>query len=397
MSTVTDDRLNRSAVVVACTQAANIWATEADTGSRRWLRVAELHGLVALAHLAHTGSQLPLVSFVEQLRGPLSSLLPAALRQPCDDIRLIEDGIFTEAAADLLLENLPPSMTVDAVATMSWQSVSAEKVQGWLYGQLIATGTQEGYEAARRAVITHAAGETLAVISAVKAVGLPRIGLYEEIPAAAWVVHDAERYWFGCPICRWPMRYQRGRLSCAYKPHETAIGGPITVRLVKGSHPSAGAWRQQRAVELGGDSEIVASKVEGHISLARPVWRYSTIPGCEELRLAKEFNAIPGVTATLWPKTDRYDIQVVIEASSKDIRLDVKDYADPARLVRELLTKKTLQDKGMIIVVPDYRKDQIKLINERLADALDQPKRMFAMTSAQILYKVTRLAGAVTA
>lgn len=66
--------------------------------------------------------------------------------------------------------------------------------------------------------------------------------------------------------------------------------------------------------------------------LVRPVWRYSTIPGWEEWRLAEELRAIAGVTAQLWPHTDAYDLLVEVAARRWKRQVDLKDYTDPGRL-----------------------------------------------------------------
>jgi hypothetical protein len=385
-------RFGRDTVVTAVTQAASIWTSSGSPGER-WQQVAELHGRVALAYLAHGEPLLPLVDFTDRLAGPLSGLLPAALREACDDVSLVEDGQLSADAADLLMENLAPSMTASDVVGWSMPRLSAEKVQSWLYGQMLATGTEEGYRRARRTVIEHAAGEMSEVIDAVKAAGLPREGLVEEIPAWAWVAHEGERYWFGCPVCRYPMRYQLGRLACTYPPHTKALGGSITVKAGKGRRPVAGAWNVERAAQLGGTQVTSAVRVAGQVCLVRPVWRYSTIPGCEEVRLHRELEMMPGVTARLWPHVDRYDLEVMAPGRRRPWRVDVKDYTDPARLANELLRRGSIGESDLLIVVPDYRAGQVPVLNERLRLATGS-RRRFATTSRQFLTEVKKVAAA---
>jgi len=145
-------------VVTACVQAANVWSAGKGSPGQRWQRVAELHSGVALAHLVHSGRVLPLAEFADGLTGPLIKLLPDELSEGWDDIPLVDGDGLSGPAADVLGENLAPSVTAEQVAEWSWQSLSAEKVQGWLYSRLLETGTQAGYEAARLAVIRHPAG-----------------------------------------------------------------------------------------------------------------------------------------------------------------------------------------------------------------------------------------------
>jgi len=383
------ERLGRAAVVTACVQAANVWSSGSGSAGQRWHRVAELHGAVALAHLASSGRVLPLVEFVDGLTGPLAALLPEGLRQDCDEAPLVEGDELSGPAFDLLRENLAPSVTATQVADWDWEMLSAEKIQGWLYGQLLATGSQEGYEAARLTVIRYAAGPLVDINDRVKQVGLPRDGLYEPIPGWAWATRNGERYWFACPICRWPMRFQLGRVACCYLPHASAIGTPL-VKWGATGPPELGAWRRDRlsAAGIPHDVEVAANLVEEHVSLVRPVWRYSTVPGVEEWYLARKCNDMAGVTATLWPHTDAYDLLVEIEGRKRRWRVDVKDYTDPGRLVGVLARNEALRAGDMLIVVPAHRADQVGLLNERLQDAFGQPRRRFAATSAQFLRQV---------
>lgn len=386
-------RPGRDEVLTAVTQAANVWASSEPVG-QRWFRVAELHGVVGLAHLAYEQQLLSLVDFVDGLsRLTLASLLPAQLRRECDDVPLLDEGGVTAHAIDLLTENLGPAASAEDLTSWSLPRLAAEKVQGWLYGQLLATGTENGYRQARRAVIDNAGGPVAQVLDAIKAAGLPRDGLVEGIPAGSWVTHEGERYWFACPVCNYPMRAQRDRVACGYLPHERAIGGPVAVRLRSGRPPMAGAWNTRRVLDIGGIDTIVAARVDGHACLVRPAWRYSVIPGCEELRLHRILNAIPDVTAALWPFTDRYDLHVVAEGRRAPWRVDVKDYADPARLASELLRKGTFDDPGLLVVVPDYRSDQVSVINDRLGRELSR-RRRYAATSAQFIKTVMKAVGA---
>ncbi|GIF23405.1 hypothetical protein BJ973_000237 [Actinoplanes tereljensis] len=382
-------RFGRDETVTAVTQAASLWMQPESIGAR-WRMMAELHGPVALAHLAHGEPFLPLAAFVDRLTGPLAELLPPSLRQPCDDAALVEDGRLSATAADLLMENLAPSLSATDVASWSMPRLSAEKVQGWLYGQLLATGSEAGYRNARRTVIDNSAGEMSDVIDAIKLAGLPREGLVIEIPGHAQFAHEGEKYWFGCPVCRYPMRFQLGRVSCMYPPHAKAVGA-VTVRLSRRRLPSVGAWNKARAADLGGPGIITAAPVDGHACLVQPVWRYSTIPGCEEVRLHQLLEQIPGVTATLWPYTDRYDLHVSAASRRKPWRVDVKDYADAARLANELLKRGTLTDSDLLIVVPDHRADQLQVLNERLRAGLNTRRRI-AYTSSSFLKLVQKAA-----
>jgi hypothetical protein len=372
-------------VVTACVQAANVWFGSNGSVGSRWRRVAELHGVVGLAHLTHEGRLLRLAEFVRGLEGSLADVLPAALREESDRLPLVEDGELSEAAFDVLRENLAPSATAQRVAEWEWETLSAEKIQGWLYGRLLETGSQAGYEAARLAVINHAAGELVAINDVIKKVALPRDGLYESIPAWAWVTHGGERYWFACPLCGWPMRFQLDQVSCRYLPHRQALGS-FRVRWDRAGTPQLGTARRD------GPPRPEAQPVEEHVCLVRPVWRYSTIPGLAERDLAHELAAIGGVEVQLWPQTDAYDLRVLVAGTTWERHVDVKDYADAGRLASALQSKPSLRDSRMVIIVPPHRARQVGLLNERLQEAFGQPRRRYAMTTREFVRSVKRTA-----
>lgn len=385
------ERRDRAGVLTACVQAANVWCGRQRSAGDRWFEIARLHSGVALAHLSYGAGVFSLVNFVDGLAGPLAGLMPAALREDCDDVPLIDGDALSPAAFDLLRENLAPSVTPGSVAEWTWEQLSAEKIQGRLYQQLLETGTQRGYEDARSAVIRHASGPLVEINDLIKQVGLPRDGLYQPIPAWAWATGNGERYWFPCPVCRWPMRFQLDRLTCSYPPHAQAIGSP-SVRWARSGPPRVGAWRQDKLPALGVDAttNIAAFPVDDYVALAAPVWRYSTIPGCDELYLHRRLTAMDGVTATLWPRTDAYDLLVEIDGRKRPWRVDVKDYTDPARLATVLASMESLRSTDMQIVIPNYRDRQLGVLNERLRTAFGQPRRRFAVTSKQFLAMVRR-------
>lgn len=385
------ERVGRASLLTACVQAANVWSAPNGTTGERWQRVAELHGGVALAHLVHEGRLLPLTEFAAGLSGQLVDLIPANLREEWDDIPLLEGDDLSGPATDLLRENLAPSATALQVAEWGWQSLSAEKVQGWLYHQLLDSGTDEGYVQARLAVIQHPAGEMVTVNNRIKAVGLPRDGLYESIPAWAWVTRGADRYWFQCPLCRWPMRVQLGTVSCRYPPHQRQIGS-LTVRLQGDGSPRLSGLRADRIGKAGAETDTRPLPVQGHISLVHPVWRYSTIPGWEEWGLARVLREIKGVDAQLWPRSDAYDLLVTVVGTNWRRRIDLKDYSDPGRLANLLSQKQALRDKDMLILVPDYRESQVGVLNERLQSAFGGTRKRYASTAKDFVRQVTTVA-----
>lgn len=385
------ERVGRASVLTACVQAANVWSSADISVGERWQRIAGLHGRVALAHLLHEGRVLSLADFAEGLSGQLVGLMPEKLREEWDDIPLLEGNGLGGPAADLLMENLAPSATAEQVADWSWQSLSAEKVQGWLYHQLLASGSDEGYVRARLAVIQNPAGEMVAVNNRLKEVGLPRDGLYEPIPSWAWIAKGGNRFWFRCPLCRWPMRVQLGTVSCLYPPHQKQVGS-LTIRWHGDGSPELAGLRLDRIGNAGMDVDVSPQPVDGQIALVHPVWRYSTIPGWEEWWLAEKLREIEGVDASLWPLSDSYDLLVTVKGARWERRVDLKDYSDPGRLASQLSRKQALRDKEMVILVPDYRRSQVSVLNERLQAAFGGSRSRYAWTTKDFVRQVAAVA-----
>ena len=80
------------------------------------------------------------------------------------------------------------------------------------------------------------------------------------------------------------------------------------------------------------------------------------LPGLPELELYRELAKIPGVTVTLWPEADRYDLLVEKNEISR-WAIDVKDYASEFTLSNLLRLSKPpyKKDVKFYYVVPDYR------------------------------------------
>lgn len=80
------------------------------------------------------------------------------------------------------------------------------------------------------------------------------------------------------------------------------------------------------------------------------------LPGLPELDLYRELAKVPGVTVTLWPEADRYDLLVEKNRISR-WAIDVKDYASEFTLSNLLRQSKPpyKKDVKFYYVIPDYR------------------------------------------
>ncbi len=91
--------------------------------------------------------------------------------------------------------------------------------------------------------------------------------------------------------------------------------------------------------------------------LKRGVMRYMVLPGKVELDIANYFQNKSGYEAILWPKMDKYDLQVKLP-NGKNYIIDAKDYKSPFALGFHLLEQDKLlkyqsSSHQVVIVVSD--------------------------------------------
>ena len=189
-----------------------------------------------------------------------------------------------------------------------------------------------------------------------------------------------DRWWFACPVCRWPMRItiggsrgaKTGSVRCFHKPH-AALGAAFHFKILSGGKPP---WLVPAAspppLPPGNASVLFPDvrgripeplPVDGHKALARGVWRWTTIPGLVELALYQALEA-RGLKPILWPDLDAYDLHVEARTGARKatFQIDVKDYSNPL-----LLAKKVLADGGDAggarwLVVPDQHALSVPLL-----------------------------------
>jgi hypothetical protein len=105
--------------------------------------------------------------------------------------------------------------------------------------------------------------------------------------------------------------------------------------------------------------------LEDRLRLRRGAWRYTLLPGLAELDLARRLEAVPGASVELWPQRDRYDL--LIRLAGSEWRVDVKDWTDGGSLA-ESLRQRPVSGEAWI-VVPDNRKHQVGLLEERCSQS----------------------------
>ncbi|MGH8480719.1 MAG: hypothetical protein ACREXK_14450 [Gammaproteobacteria bacterium] len=201
------------------------------------------------------------------------------------------------------------------------------------------------YTRFRRFLVENATTQHLKAVPIALDVGLDLAELYEEIPASVCVELDSAAKFYPCPRCRWPMQIGREVVRCAHSDACMEAGARF-------------ARHGGRLVPLGKLNPPDAVAQAGHARLLFGVWRYTTLPGLEELDLRAKLMAIPGVKVELWPMVDRYDLDLTL--GKHRWRVDVKDHASVARLAMHLRDRPA--PEKIWIVVPERHHDQVLVL-----------------------------------
>ncbi|GAA1774243.1 hypothetical protein GCM10009681_52220 [Luedemannella helvata] len=368
----------RYLVTKAALHAAKAMTTPGLEPQQRLATLMECHGMV----LAARGPESPLSfgEFRKAVRGDLGRLLPGDVDPlDLDGLRVVDaDGQVTEDLFDLDLEQ---RMLLHALRTLnktaggvSTRDLQSEIEQETAYALLNRTGDQETYVRGRSDLIRVAAGS----VSDLADLRLPPMvaEFYEDIPYGS--VYDG--YWFGCPICRWPMRVALNRgagglvgsARCWHAPH-AAMGATYIFRPT-GDHGAPRLQPESAPARPGGRESVLypdietipdALPAEGHKALVRGIWRYTTVPGIPELSLHDRL-AERGVDVQLWPGLDAYDLLVQVgrrRAKKRPFKVDLKDYTSAATLAQLVHAQEGDQGGAEWLVVPDYRHDQVPLLS----------------------------------
>ncbi|MCK2245277.1 MULTISPECIES: hypothetical protein [unclassified Crossiella] len=373
-----DDVRVRYLVTRAALRAAKAMTAPEVKPEKRLETLMECHGMMQAAR--GPGSPLSFGEFRRALRGDLGILLPDGVT-PLDleGTRLVDqDGRVSEGALDLdfeqemLLRLL--HKTGKTAAVVSDREFQSELDQETVFTLLRKYGEQAVYEAGRRDLIRSPAGS----VHELADLRLPPLvaDFYREIP-----YDSAYRgWWFACPICRWPMRITVrrnagttvGAARCWHAPHAemgasylfglpTSAGAPQL--LPEPAPPRPGGREAVLYPDLG---EVPpALPAEGHRSLTRGIWRYTTIPGLPELALHDQL-AARGLEVSLWPGLDAFDL--LVEVGSKrgrktSFKVDIKDYTSAMTLAELIHAQEGDRGGADWLVLPDYHGRHVPLLS----------------------------------
>jgi len=369
----------RYLVTRAALRAAKAMTTPGLEPRQRLETLMECHGTM----LAARGplSPLPFGEFRRALRGDLAALLPEGV-SPLDLNGVLvvdQDGQITEDAFDLDLEQqmlLHTLRKLDRTAgSVSDRDLQSEIDQETVFTLLHKQGDQAVYEAGRADLIRRPAGP----VDDLSKLRLPPLvaDFYQKI---SYDSAYQDRWWFACPVCRWPMRIvvrrnagtSVGAVRCWHAPHadmgasylfRLPADGSAPELLPEPSPPRPSGCETVLYPDLGEVPQ--AQLTEGHKALTRGIWRYTTVPGLPELALHDQLKE-RGLKVSLWPGLDAYDL--LVEAGPKrgrkvPFKVDVKDYTSAATLASLVHAQEGDRGGAEWLVVPDYRAGQVPLLS----------------------------------
>ncbi|ORT50904.1 hypothetical protein [Frankia sp. KB5] len=373
-----DDVKARSLVLRAALHAAKAVTAPELEPRQRLATLMECHGMMLAAR--GPGSPLPFAEFRRALHGDLAALVPPGV-SPLDLAGMLvvdDDGQVTEDAFDLDLEQrmlLDTLRKLDRTAGVVTDRQLREEIdQETAYTLLRRQGDQGVYVAGRSDLIRRPAGPVADLCE----LRLPPliVDFYQDIPFGSVF----RGWWFPCPVCAWPMRLtvrknaggSVGAARCWHGAHAD-MGASYLFRLpVDASppellpEPSPPRPGRREAVLYPDLADVPqAVPAAGHKALVRGIWRYTTVPGLPELALHDRLTE-RGVTVTLWPALDAYDL--LVEAGPKrgrkeKLKVDVKDYTSATTLAALIHAQEGDRGGAGWLVVPDYRAGQVPLLS----------------------------------
>lgn len=309
--------------------AARAWVRRQDGEESAREFLSRASALAARLHSEPTGTTTPRHAgdIARLLECPVVDWLPEPTDEP-----LVEAGELTLFALDVLETQgrEPGEESAQGVMTRAMQNLRPRP------------DGQQRYVSLRRALIK---GATATPEEALETAQLGRLepnALYQSIGAEA--VEEDSGLSHPCPRCGWPMQNQGRTVFCL---------SPACRR--------AGASFQRLNGQLTPTGEAALPppfRAGERVRLKPGIWHYTVLPGLTELALAEQLEALPGVTVEYWPDFDRYDL--LIRAGEHQYRVDVKDHTSPTTLLASLG-----YEIAEWIVVPDTRRDQVRILRER--------------------------------
>lgn len=330
------EALNREKALTFAAVAASAWCSRTapdPVSGRDLLRCLMDASAWGSRHRRQVGlGPISVAELSEAFVRPIDEWLPGAGGFP-----LVEHGEptplcveLTEVAGVSVGDEIEQRVIKQAMLNLAGQSDGAAK-----------------YTAFRRFLVENPVARREDAARIMRSVGLELSSVYGPVPQTARFSSDGGDVLFSCPRCRWPMSIRGDSVSCARSVSCLGEGARFTVK--EGALVALG----RRPAPRGRSCRDFAVVTAG-------VWRYTVLPGIEELLLAENLAKIRGARVELWPFIDAYDLDVAV--GDERWRVDVKDHVSSVGLARHLAENPAREPTW--IVVPDRRRDQVFVLRQ---------------------------------
>ncbi len=333
--------LDREKAISFTAIAAEKWCSRRLHGSSGSVVLQALMIAVAWTTRArghHGLCPLAVHEVVDFFETPLCEWLPGG-----PNLVLVENGEVTPLCEEMAADaGVDPSMEVEQrviLRAMDYLGVGPD--------------ASAKYTVFRRFLVDNASAKSTEAAGVARSVGLDFAEVFQAIPQYAIMTTGRERCFYPCPRCRWPMKVSEGRIRCASSSPCLQSGSSFT--LVEG-----------KLLALGKRVAPEPIPVAGWTALRPGLWRFTTLPGLEELDLERRLKKVGRVEVVLWPSVDRYDLDV--RRGEHHWRVDMKDYASATHLARRLLEKPVAD--SIWIVVPDRKREQVPVLRSLVSAEL---------------------------
>lgn len=350
------DALDREKALALASVAATAWCARGGNGAQPGRHVIErLMSAASWVSRARRHHSLPAFGVAELVAAfwePVGTWLPGG-----GSFVLVEDGQLTPICMDL----------ANDAGGSPLAEVEQDVIRAAMNNLRGRVDEEAAYTAFRRFLVEHAHAEHADAAAALRQVGLDLAGVYQRVPVSAVTRMDGREVFFPCPRCGWPMHVQGSAVSCYRSPTCLAAGARFDLR--DGS--------------LVGLSKLPPPSPvspEGMAALRPGVWRFTVLPGLEELALERRLREIEDVEVHLWPFVDAYDLDV--RRGPLHWRIDVKDHSSVTSLARHLNEHPVREPTW--IVVPEARREQVP----RLQRLVDPDTQYFFADAREIVRRV---------
>lgn len=304
------------------------WHDEEATAQARIAAVMEAAAWVS--RLRPLDSPMNVESLITAWSQPTGTWLPGAPEAP-----LLEYGLPTSLCLDLADDAGPhPGAEAEQAVMLRVMDFLRNHPEG-----------ARAYSEFREFLIRNAHARDADLGEACLAAGVTPADVYEPIGPECTA---GAGMFYACPRCRWPMHASDTHVACP--SHTCREYGSRYLRSASQLIPLGDL--------LAPDSEPTT----GVRRLRFGIWRYTCIPGLEELALRDQLIGIPDTAVEMWPDFDRVDLQITRGTTVWEV--DVKDYASPIRLARALLESPP-PSQPLWFVIPNTRRSHLNELARR--------------------------------